>query len=69
MHLDIKPGNIFIKNSGELKIGDFGMASTLPIVNRDLEGDRRYMAPEILNYGCISYTADIFRYIVFSKIV
>ncbi|PVG02484.1 kinase-like protein [Serendipita vermifera] len=62
IHLDLKPANIFISDEGRLKIGDFGMASAWPRqVTGDFEreGDREYMAPEILR-GVYSKAADVF---------
>ena len=31
-HLDLKPGNIFIDEEWRVKIGDFGMATKVPVV-------------------------------------
>lgn len=60
MHLDIKPANILINFEGALKIGDFGLA--LPCGSPegvDVEGDREYMAPEMLR-GKAGKAADVF---------
>ncbi|KAF9353009.1 hypothetical protein BGX26_009215 [Mortierella sp. AD094] len=60
VHLDLKPENICISSTGSLKIGDFGHSVILPVRETDgIEGDRRYMAPELLNGQCGKYS-DIF---------
>ncbi|KJH50749.1 kinase domain protein [Dictyocaulus viviparus] len=51
LHMDIKPSNIFISGNSTCKLGDFGLAFDTNKISRDTaeEGDKYYMAPEILN--------------------
>lgn len=62
MHLDLKPANILIDSSGSLKICDFGMASSISFIrgSEDREGDRQYIAPEVLSDSKYSPAVDIF---------
>ncbi|KAG2172148.1 hypothetical protein INT44_006617 [Umbelopsis vinacea] len=61
IHLDIKPANILIDDLGSLKIGDFGLSTGWPVQSKGYseEGDRRYMAPELLQ-DYFDKPADIF---------
>jgi serine/threonine protein kinase len=72
VHRDIKPGNVFICRSGEVKVLDFGLArrfrladvaappldgSTIP--GRPL-GTANYMAPERIRQGRLEPRSDLF---------
>ncbi|KAI3404345.2 KIN28 [Candida oxycetoniae] len=61
LHRDLKPNNLLISPSGELKIADFGLARSLGNPNEDLSSNvvtRWYRAPELL-FGAKHYTEAI----------
>ncbi|PIO60033.1 hypothetical protein TELCIR_18487 [Teladorsagia circumcincta] len=52
LHLDVKPSNIYLSlDNQSCKLGDFGLAINLKKKSADWadDGDRNYMAPELLN--------------------
>lgn len=64
IHRDIKPGNIFISEQSDFKLGDFGIARTIEAYDDVLELSRKgtisYMAPEIFKGMQYSFDVDIY---------
>ncbi|RKF57314.1 Serine/threonine-protein kinase polo [Erysiphe neolycopersici] len=57
-HRDIKPENIFIAHSGEMKLGDFGLATTQEWTYEVMVGSDRYMAPEQFDSAGAGYSPE-----------
>ena len=65
IHRDLKPGNLFLKRDGELKLGDFGIARDLHSTDLTSSGmtvgTHAYMSPEqITGDESISGKADLY---------
>ena len=62
IHRDIKPDNIFISETGDFELGDFGIARTASrtMANMSRKGTPNYMAPEIYLNHPYNETADIY---------
>uniref|UniRef100_A0AAY4DHG1 Serine/threonine-protein kinase PLK n=1 Tax=Denticeps clupeoides TaxID=299321 RepID=A0AAY4DHG1_9TELE len=71
LHRDLKLGNLFMNDSMEVKVGDFGLAAKLELAcnrRKTICGTPNYLSPEVLNkqghgcesdvwaLGCVMYT-------------
>ncbi|CAD6185708.1 unnamed protein product [Caenorhabditis auriculariae] len=61
IHRDLKLGNLFLNDALQVKIGDFGLATTIEDDERKktLCGTPNYIAPEVLNKDGHSFEVDI----------
>jgi serine/threonine-protein kinase len=62
LHLDVKPHNIFLSFSGEVKLGDLGLARELIDTNPAIAGTPAYMSPEQVLGQEITKASDLFSF-------
>ncbi|EQC31903.1 TKL protein kinase [Saprolegnia diclina VS20] len=64
LHRDIKSQNVLLNTSGEIKLGDLGLARLEATDKTEAPGTRLWMAPEILqaNGMVYSFPADIYAF-------
>src|SRR5438874_13652636 len=61
IHLDLKPSNILVGETGQAKIMDFGVAvESHQILDRQIRGTLHYMAPEVLRQDRVDSRADLY---------
>ena len=61
IHLDLKPSNILIDESGRAKLMDFGLAiASRQVLDRQIRGTLQYMAPEVLKQDRVDSRADLY---------
>lgn len=61
-HADLKPNNIMISKTGEVKIIDFGLAWIKGENKARVQGTPEYMAPEQVKHRMVNERSDIFNF-------
>jgi serine/threonine protein kinase len=61
-HADLKPNNIMLSRSGEVKILDYGLATIKGEAKGRVQGTPEYMAPEQVHGGVVTERTDIYNF-------
>jgi serine/threonine protein kinase len=61
-HADMKPNNILLSRTGEVKVIDYGLAWLRGEDKGRLQGTPEYLAPETAKIGVVSERTDIFNF-------
>jgi serine/threonine-protein kinase len=62
IHADLKPSNILVNDTGEVKIIDLGQACPVGTVKKRIQGTPGYMAPEQAHRQAITQKTDIYNF-------
>ena len=62
IHRDIKPGNVFVSDFGDYKLGDFSLAKHMRVLSEQSgpQGTYSYMAPEVYRNQKYDFSIDIY---------
>ena len=61
-HADLKPNNILLSRSGDVKIIDFGLATIQGEGKNRIQGTPEYMAPEQAKHKMVNERTDIYNF-------
>lgn len=61
-HGDLKPNNLLLSRTGEVKVFDFGLAWFKGEAKGRIQGTPEYIAPEQLTQKCVTEHTDIFNF-------
>ena len=61
VHCDLKPNNILISESGEVKVIDLGQACKSGTVKKRIQGTPDYIAPEQVKLHPVTFKTDIYN--------
>jgi serine/threonine protein kinase len=61
-HADLKPNNIMLSRTGDVKIIDFGLAWIKGEPKGRVQGTPEYMAPEQAKHGTVNEATDIYNF-------
>ena len=62
LHADLKPNNIMLSRSGDVKILDYGLAWIKGEGKDRVQGTPEYMAPEQIKKTCVNERTDIYNF-------
>lgn len=61
-HADLKPNNVLLSRTGDVKIIDYGLAWIKGEAKGRVQGTPEYMAPEQASHGTVNEKTDIFNF-------